>query len=162
MHFFQSLWEKHWYTLQCLDVQHIIFIWWCVVIQKAQIQTTFQKLSFRLVLKLRSRSSGSYGVTEWWRLEETSRGHVVHTPAQAGTPTAGCPSQCSGGFEDFQARRLHNLSGQPESLCFKAQVNNVKDEIDIQSSRYTEAQVCIKKRQFFGVPSPLDGGIVDT
>jgi len=36
-------------------------------------------------------------ITEWSGLEGTSVSHPVQTPAQAGSPTAGCTGPCPGG-----------------------------------------------------------------
>lgn len=50
--------------------------------------------------------------TEWLRLEGTSGGHLVNSPAQAWSPTAVAQGHVQMAFESLQGGRLH-LSGQP-------------------------------------------------
>lgn len=55
--------------------------------------------------------------SEGFRLEGTSGGHLVQPPAQAGTPGAGCPGPCTGGFRRAPRRQTPQLTASLGNPC---------------------------------------------
>jgi len=55
-------------------------------------------------------------VTEWLRLEGNSGDCLVHPPAQAGSPEAGCPGPCPPGF--LVSPSLENATASLGNLCW--------------------------------------------
>jgi len=61
---------------------------------------------------------GHRRITAWWGLEGTSVGHPAQTPAQAGSPRAGCTGPCPGG-SGISREKETTFSERPPQETFK-------------------------------------------